>query len=37
MGTVVYNPEDSRTLEQLLAEADSKMYEQKRSKSRNNK
>jgi diguanylate cyclase (GGDEF)-like protein/PAS domain S-box-containing protein len=37
MGTVVYNPEDSRTLEQLLAEADSKMYEQKRSKSLNNK
>lgn len=32
LGSVLYNPTDARTLEQLLAEADAKMYEQKKSK-----
>ena len=34
LGSVVYNPADAKTLEQLLAEADAKMYEQKKSKNR---
>ena len=35
LGSVVYNPIDAKTLDQLLEEADAKMYEQKKSK--NNK
>jgi hypothetical protein len=29
---VVYNPADGKTLDQILEEADAKMYEQKKSK-----
>ncbi len=36
LGNVVCSPDNSRTLEQLLAEADARMYEQKKSKQRNN-
>jgi diguanylate cyclase (GGDEF)-like protein/PAS domain S-box-containing protein len=32
LGSVVYNPADRKTLDQLLEEADAKMYEQKKSK-----
>ena len=32
LGSVVYNPADGKTLDQLLEEADAKMYEQKKSK-----
>ena len=32
LGSVLHNPEQTKTLEQLLAEADAKMYEQKRSR-----
>ena len=34
LGTVLYNPEQPKTLEQLLSEADAKMYAQKKSKSK---
>jgi predicted signal transduction protein with EAL and GGDEF domain len=33
----VYNPADAKSLEQLLTEADVKMYEQKKSKNLQNK
>jgi diguanylate cyclase (GGDEF)-like protein len=36
LGSVVYNPEQPTSLEQLLAEADAKMYEQKKSKNSKN-
>jgi len=32
VGTVLYNPDQPKTLDELLTEADTKMYEQKRSK-----
>jgi diguanylate cyclase (GGDEF)-like protein/PAS domain S-box-containing protein len=32
LGSVVYNPADGKTLDQILEEADAKMYEQKKSK-----
>lgn len=37
LGSVVYNPADATSLEQLLAEADVKMYEHKKSKNLQNK
>jgi diguanylate cyclase (GGDEF)-like protein/PAS domain S-box-containing protein len=37
LGSVVYDPADAKSLEQLLAEADEKMYEQKRSKTHKKK
>ena len=37
LGSVVYNPADATSLEQLLAEADVKMYEHKKSKNIQNK
>ncbi len=36
LGSVVYNPEQPTSLEQLLAEADAKMYEQKKLKNSSN-
>ena len=37
LGSAVYNPPDAKSLEQLLAEADEKMYEQKKSKNHKKK
>ena len=37
LGSVVYDPADAKSLEQLLAEADEKMYEQKKSKNHKKK
>ncbi len=37
LGSAVYNPADAKSLEQLLTEADVKMYEQKKSKNLQNK